>query len=48
MLTEGMAAPDFTLAADGGGNVSLSDFRGKSVVEVLHHKPGGQIRFPFP
>lgn len=38
MLTEGMAAPDFTLAADGGGEVSLSDFRGKSVVLYFYPK----------
>ena len=32
MLAEGTMAPDFTLPADGGGEVSLSDYRGKKVV----------------
>jgi peroxiredoxin Q/BCP len=34
---EGDHAPDFTLAADGGGNVSLAGFRGK--VLVLYFYP---------
>ena len=35
MLQEGMDAPDFTLPTDGGGEVTLSDYRGKKVeVEV--------------
>ena len=32
MLEEGTMAPDFALPADGGGEVSLSDYRGKKVV----------------
>lgn len=31
-LQEGDNAPDFTLPADDGSPVSLSDFRGKNVV----------------
>ena len=31
-LAPGMPAPDFTLPRDGGGEVSLSDLRGKPVV----------------
>ena len=37
MPTEGDAAPGFTLAADGGGQVSLDDFRGKAL--VLYYYP---------
>jgi peroxiredoxin Q/BCP len=32
MLEEGTAAPDFTLASDGGGDVTLSYYRGRKVV----------------
>jgi len=32
MLQEGTLAPDFTLPSDGGGEVSLSDYRGKKIV----------------
>jgi peroxiredoxin Q/BCP len=38
MLQEGTIAPDFTLAADGGGEVSLSDYRGKKVVLYFYPK----------
>jgi len=38
MLKEGMMAPDFRLPADGGGEVSLSDFRGKKVVLYFYPK----------
>jgi peroxiredoxin Q/BCP len=38
MLTEGTIAPDFTLEADGGGEVSLSDYRGKKVVLYFYPK----------
>jgi peroxiredoxin Q/BCP len=38
MLEEGTTAPDFTLAADGGGEVSLSDYRGKKVVLYFYPK----------
>ncbi len=31
-LREGDLAPDFTLAASGGGNISLADYRGRHVV----------------
>ncbi|WP_438748163.1 peroxiredoxin [Pararhizobium sp. O133] len=37
-LTEGMIAPDFTLPRDGGGTVSLSQFRGKAVVLFFYPK----------
>ena len=32
MVSEGTAAPDFELTADGGEQVKLSDYRGKTVV----------------
>jgi peroxiredoxin Q/BCP len=38
MLQEGTMAPDFTLQADGGGEVSLSDYRGKKVVLYFYPK----------
>jgi peroxiredoxin Q/BCP len=38
MLKEGTIAPDFTLPADGGGEVSLSDYRGKKVVLYFYPK----------
>jgi peroxiredoxin Q/BCP len=38
MLQEGTIAPDFTLASDGGGEVSLSDYRGKKVVLYFYPK----------
>jgi peroxiredoxin Q/BCP len=38
MLTEGTIAPDFTLPTDGGGEVTLSDFRGKKVVLYFYPK----------
>jgi peroxiredoxin Q/BCP len=38
MLQEGFIAPDFTLAADGGGEVSLSSYRGKRVVVYFYPK----------
>ena len=38
MLEEGIMAPDFTLTADGGGEVSLSDYRGKQVVLYFYPK----------
>jgi peroxiredoxin len=31
-LKEGDAAPEFSAAANGGGRVSLADFKGKDVV----------------
>src|SRR5436190_8166100 len=31
-LKEGDIAPDFTARTNGGGNISLSDFRGKNVI----------------
>lgn len=37
-LKEGDIAPEFTLPRDGGGNVSLADFRGKSVVVYFYPK----------
>lgn len=38
MPAEGDAAPGFTLAADGGGRVSLDDFRGKALVLYFYPK----------
>lgn len=38
MITEGAPAPDFTLTADSGDTVSLSDFRGKPVVLYFYPK----------
>jgi peroxiredoxin Q/BCP len=38
MLQEGTMAPGFTLSADGGGEVSLSDYRGKKVVLYFYPK----------
>lgn len=38
MLQEGTIAPDFTLPADGGGEVNLSDYRGKKVVLYFYPK----------
>lgn len=37
-LTAGAAAPDFNLPTDGGGAVSLSDLRGKTVVLYFYPK----------
>lgn len=37
-LTEGTIAPDFTLPRDGGGAVSLSEFKGKAVVLFFYPK----------
>jgi peroxiredoxin Q/BCP len=38
MLQEGTMALDFTLPADGGGEVTLSDYRGKKVVLYFYPK----------
>lgn len=38
MLQEGTIAPDFTLLADGGSEVTLSDYRGKKVVLYFYPK----------
>jgi peroxiredoxin Q/BCP len=38
MLAEGTMAPDFTLPADDGGEVTLSDYRGKKVVLYFYPK----------
>jgi len=38
MLQEGTLAPDFTLLTDGGGEVTLSDYRGKKVVLYFYPK----------
>lgn len=38
MLSEGTLAPNFTLPADSGGEVSLSDYRGKKVVLYFYPK----------
>ncbi|MGD2205358.1 MAG: thioredoxin-dependent thiol peroxidase [Anaerolineae bacterium] len=38
MLQEGTRAPDFTLPTDGGGEVTLSDYRGKKVVLYFYPK----------
>jgi peroxiredoxin Q/BCP len=38
MVEPGQPAPDFTLASDGGGEVSLHDLRGKPVVLYFYPK----------
>jgi len=38
MLEKGNTAPDFTLTADDGKEVSLSDFRGKKVIVYFYPK----------
>ena len=38
MVTEGSAAPDFTLPRDGGGEVTLSGLKGKKVVLYFYPK----------
>lgn len=38
MIEKGMAAPDFTLPADDGSNVSLSSLRGRKVVLYFYPK----------
>ncbi len=38
MLQEGTLAPDFTLQAAGGGSVTLSDYRGQTVVLYFYPK----------
>jgi peroxiredoxin Q/BCP len=38
MLIEGTTAPDFTLDTDGGGEVTLSDYRGRNVVLYFYPK----------
>ena len=38
MLEAGDAAPDFTLAADDGEDVTLSDFRGRKVILYFYPK----------
>jgi peroxiredoxin Q/BCP len=38
MLAEGTTAPDFTLPADGGGEITLSDYRGRKVVLYFYPK----------
>ena len=38
MLHEGDVAPDFTLPTDGGGEATLSDYRGKKVVLYFYPK----------
>ena len=40
MIREGDKAPDFTLQADDGREVSLSDYRGKKVVLYFYPKDG--------
>ncbi len=37
-LQEGDAAPDFTLPADGGKNISLSDYKGRKVILYFYPK----------
>ena len=37
-LKEGQKAPDFTAPANGGGKVSLADFKGKNVVLYFYPK----------
>ena len=40
MISEGLAAPDFTLPATGGASVTLSSLRGKRVVLFAYGKDG--------
>jgi len=40
LVSEGDEAPDFTLQADDGRRVSLSDYRGKKVVLYFYPKDG--------
>ncbi len=40
LVGEGEEAPDFTLQADDGREVSLSDYRGKKVVLYFYPKDG--------
>lgn len=40
MINEGDIAPDFTLKADDGKDVSLSDYKGKKVVLYFYPKDG--------
>ena len=40
MVSEGEVAPNFTLQADDGGEVSLSSYRGKKVVLYFYPKDG--------
>lgn len=37
-IVEGVAAPDFSLPADGGGTITLSELRGKIVVLYFYPK----------
>lgn len=37
-LTEGTKAPDFHLSRDGGGSVSLADFKGRTLVLYFYPK----------
>ena len=37
-LKEGVKAPDFTASTNGGGQVSLKDFKGKHVVLFFYPK----------
>jgi len=39
-ITEGTAAPDFSLPADNGGTVTLSELKGKIVVLYFYPKDG--------
>ena len=40
LVNEGEKAPDFTLQADDGGQMSLKDYRGKKVVLYFYPKDG--------
>ncbi len=39
-LAEGNPAPDFALPDEGGNTVSLSDFRGRTVVVFFYPRAG--------
>ena len=46
-LAIGDTAPDFTLPKNGGGTLSLSDYRGKKVVLYLYPQDNTPTRLPL-
>jgi peroxiredoxin Q/BCP len=43
MVEEGLPAPDFELASDGGERVRLSDLRGRPVVLYFYPEDGSRV-----